>query len=82
MPLGLAVLLVVLAVTAVIAALGCLIDKIAERDERNQGVIAQMDALVRNDPASESEIEQAVQKFKTGTESDQSTSLSRSRRDE
>jgi hypothetical protein len=37
MPLGLAVLLVVLAVTAVIATLGCLIDKSAERDERNQG---------------------------------------------
>jgi hypothetical protein len=37
MPLSLAVLLVVLAVTAVIAALGCVIDKIAERDERNQG---------------------------------------------
>jgi hypothetical protein len=37
MPLGLAVLLVVLAVTAVIAALGCVIDKSAERDERNQG---------------------------------------------
>jgi len=55
---------------------------LTKRDERNQGVIAQMDALVRNDPASESEIEQAVQKFKTGTESDQSTSLSRSRRDE
>jgi preprotein translocase subunit SecE len=37
MPLGLAVLLVVLAVTAVIAALGYVIDKSAERDERNQG---------------------------------------------
>jgi hypothetical protein len=37
MPLSLAVLLVVLAVTAVIAALGCVIDKIAESDERNQG---------------------------------------------
>jgi len=37
MPLSLAVLLVVLAVTAVIAALGCLIDKGAERDDRNQG---------------------------------------------
>jgi preprotein translocase subunit SecE len=33
----LAVLLVVLAVTAVIAALGYVIDKSAERDERNQG---------------------------------------------
>jgi hypothetical protein len=37
MPLSLAVLLVVLAITAVIAVLGCLIDKSAERDESNQG---------------------------------------------
>jgi hypothetical protein len=37
MPLSLAVLLVVLAVTAVIAVLGCVIDKSAERDEHNQG---------------------------------------------
>jgi hypothetical protein len=37
MPLSLAVLLVVLAITAVIAVLGYLIDKSAERDESNQG---------------------------------------------
>jgi hypothetical protein len=35
-PLGLEVLLVVLAVTAVFAVLGCLIDKSAEREERKE----------------------------------------------
>jgi hypothetical protein len=37
MPLGLAVLLVVLGVTALAAAVGCLIDKSAEREERKEG---------------------------------------------
>ena len=37
MPLGLEVLLVVLAVTAVFAVFGYLIDKSAKREERNEG---------------------------------------------
>jgi preprotein translocase subunit SecE len=36
-PLGLEVLLVVLAVTAIFAVFGYLIDKSAEREERKQG---------------------------------------------
>ena len=35
MPLGLAVLLVVLGFTAMVAAVGCLIDKSAERADRD-----------------------------------------------
>jgi hypothetical protein len=37
MPLGLAVLLVVLGVTALVAAVGYLIDKSAERHEHKEG---------------------------------------------